>query len=56
MIPRVSKMRVLVGGMWVSLFRARESDRGLMFLEDYRDRVAAIRAKAKAGARARQGR
>ena len=59
---RVSEIRVLVRGRRVSLFRVRESDRGLLFLEDHRDRaeamrakvrVGAIRAKARVGARAR---
>ena len=49
----------------VNLLLVRENDRGLLFLEDHRDkaeaikakvRVKAIRAKARVGARARQGR
>ena len=55
-MPRVSEMQVLVGGRRVSLLQARESDGGLLFLEDYKDRVPAIRVKAKARARAKQGR
>ena len=54
MMPRVSEMQVLVGER--RLLRARENGRGLLYPEDYRDRVAAIRAKAKVGAPARQGR
>ena len=53
MMPRVSEIWVLVGGRRVSLLQARESDEGLLFLEDYEDKVAAIRAKARVGARAR---
>ena len=58
-------MRVLVRGRRVSLLRVRESGRGLMFPEDHKDRdeaikakvgFGAIKAKAKVGARARQGR
>ena len=56
MMPRVSEMRVLVGGMRVSFLRARESGGGLLFPKDYRDMAAAIRAKSRVGARARQGR
>ena len=54
MMPRVSEMQVLVGGR--RLLRARESGRGLLYPEDYRDRVVAIRAKAKVRELARQGR
>ena len=43
-------------GRRVNLLRVQESDRGLLFPEDHRDRVEAIRAKARVGARARQGR
>ena len=62
---RVSEIRVLVRGRRVNLLRARESDRGLLFPKDHRDkaeairakvRVGAIKAKAKVGARAKQGR
>ena len=58
-------MRVLVRGRRVSLLRVRESGRGLLFPEDHRDRVEAIRAKVRVGAirakarvraQARQGR
>ena len=56
MMPRVSEMWVLVRGRRVSLLRVRESDRGLMFPKDHRDRAKAIRAKARVGARARQDR
>ena len=37
-------------------FLVQESDKGLLFPEGHKDRVGAIRAKAKVGARARQGR
>ena len=43
-------MRVLIRGRRVSFLRVRESDRGLLFLEDHRDRAEAIRDKAKVGA------
>ena len=57
-------MRVLVRERRVSLLQVWESGRGLMFPEDYRNkakdirakvRVGAIKAKARVGARARQG-
>ena len=62
---RVSEMWVLVRGRRASLLRVRESSRGLLFPEDYRDRAKAIRAKVRVGAikakarvraRAKQGR
>ena len=53
MMPRVSEMWLLIGGRRVSLLRAQECGGGLLFPEDYKDRVAAIRTKARAGARAR---
>ena len=37
----------------VSLLRARECGGGLLFPEDYKDRVTTIKTKARAGARAR---
>ena len=43
-------MRVLVRGRRVCLLRVRESGKGLLFPEDHRDRVEAIRAKVKVGA------
>ena len=58
-------MMILVRGRRVSLLRVWESDRGLLFPEDHRDRaeaikakvkVGAIRAKATVGAQAKQGR
>ena len=44
---RVYEMRVVVRGRRVNLLRVRESSRGLLFPEDHRDRVEAIRAKVK---------
>ena len=43
-------MRILERGRRVSLLRVQESDRGLLFLEDQKDRAKAIRAKVRVGA------
>ena len=43
-------MRVLVRGRRVSLLRVRESDRGLMFPEDHKDKDEAIKVKVRVGA------
>ena len=40
-------MRILVRGRRVSLLRVRGSSRGLLFLEDHRDKAEVIRAKVR---------
>ena len=45
-----SEIRVLVArGIRISLLLVRERSRRLLFHEDFKDRVEAIRAKAKPG-------
>ena len=57
MTQRASEMRVLVGsGRRVSLLLAQERSKGLLLHSNFRGKAAAIRAKAKAGLLARQGR
>ena len=57
MTHEASEMRVLMArGIRVNLLLAQERSRGLLFHEDFKDRAATIRAKARSGCLARLGR
>ena len=57
MMPGAFEIRVLViSGRRVSLPRARERSKGLLFHEGFQDRVAAFRAKARSRLLASQDR
>ena len=55
MMPRAVEIRVLViSERRVSLLRAQERSKGLLSHEGFQDKVAALRAKARAGLLASQ--
>ena len=57
MMPGAFEIRVLViSGRRVSLFRAQERSKGLLFHEGFQDKAAAFRAKARSGLLASQDR